>query len=50
MTTNGVGLDRLAAPLATAGLDRVNVSLDTIDQPEFFTLTRHDRLADVERV
>jgi len=26
------------------------VSLDTIDQPEFFTLTRHDRLADVERV
>ena len=32
MTTNGVGLDRLAAPLAGAGLDRVNVSLDTIDQ------------------
>ena len=31
MTTNGVGLDRLAGPLAEAGLDRVNVSLDTID-------------------
>jgi cyclic pyranopterin phosphate synthase len=31
MTTNGVGLDRLAAQLAGAGLDRVNVSLDTID-------------------
>ena len=31
MTTNGVGLDRLAEPLAAAGLDRVNVSLDTID-------------------
>ena len=31
MTTNGIGLDRLAAPLAAAGLDRVNVSLDTID-------------------
>ena len=31
MTTNGIGLDRLAQPLADAGLDRVNVSLDTID-------------------
>jgi cyclic pyranopterin phosphate synthase len=49
MTTNGVGLDRLAAPLAGAGLDRVNVSLDTIDQDEFFRLTRRDRLADVEK-
>jgi cyclic pyranopterin phosphate synthase len=49
MTTNGVGLDRLAAPLAKAGLDRVNVSLDTIDQQEFFKLTRRDRLADVEK-
>ena len=49
MTTNGVGLDRLAAPLARAGLDRVNVSLDTIDQQEFFKLTRRDRLADVEK-
>ena len=48
MTTNGVGLDRLAAPLARAGLDRVNVSLDTNDQQEFFKLTRRDRLADVE--
>ncbi len=48
MTTNGVGLDRLAAPLAAAGLDRVNVSLDTIDRDEFVTLTRRDRLHDVE--
>jgi cyclic pyranopterin phosphate synthase len=48
MTTNGVGLDRLAAPLARAGLERVNVSLDTIDQQEFFRLTRRDRLVDVE--
>src|ERR1700710_3154803 len=30
MTTNGLGLDRLAAPLRDAGLDRVNVSLDTV--------------------
>jgi cyclic pyranopterin phosphate synthase len=49
MTTNGVGLERLAEPLAAAGLDRVNVSLDTIDQQEFFKLTRRDRLADVEK-
>jgi cyclic pyranopterin phosphate synthase len=48
MTTNGVGLAQLAEPLAGAGLDRVNVSLDTIDQQEFFRLTRRDRLADVE--
>lgn len=48
MTTNGIGLDRLAEPLARAGLDRVNVSLDTIDSTEFLALTRRDRLADVE--
>ncbi len=48
MTTNGVGLDRLAAPLREAGLDRVNVSLDTIDPDEFAGLTRRDRLHDVE--
>jgi cyclic pyranopterin phosphate synthase len=48
MTTNGIGLDRLAPPLAEAGLDRVNVSLDTIDPQEFADLTRRDRLHDVE--
>ncbi|GAA1752124.1 GTP 3',8-cyclase MoaA [Nostocoides vanveenii] len=48
MTTNGLGLDRLAEPLRAAGLDRVNVSLDTIDPEEFVALTRRDRLADVE--
>jgi GTP 3',8-cyclase len=47
MTTNGLGLDRLARPLAEAGLDRVNVSLDTIDREAFERLTRRDRLADV---
>src|SRR5205814_646432 len=30
LTTNGIGLDRLAGPLVAAGLDRVNVSLDTL--------------------
>src|SRR6476646_9523312 len=47
MTTNGLGLDRLAQPLADAGLDRVNVSLDTIDREAFTRLTRRDRLHDV---
>jgi cyclic pyranopterin phosphate synthase len=48
MTTNGIGLDRLAGPLAGAGLDRVNISLDTVDPQEFADLTRRDRLKDVE--
>src|SRR5512133_2358957 len=42
MTTNGVGLQRLAGALAEAGLDRVNVSLDTIDAETFTRLTRRD--------
>lgn len=48
MTTNGVSLERVAQGLATAGLDRVNVSLDTIDSETFTRLTRRDRIADVE--
>jgi cyclic pyranopterin phosphate synthase len=48
MTTNGVGLERVATGLKEAGLDRVNVSLDTIDSDTFTQLTRRDRLADVE--
>jgi cyclic pyranopterin phosphate synthase len=49
LTTNGIGLDRLAAPLRDAGLDRVNVSLDTLDPARFLALTRRDRHADVLR-
>jgi GTP 3',8-cyclase len=49
MTTNGIGLDRLAGPLAEAGLDRVNVSLDTVNPGDFLSLTRRDRFGDVER-
>ena len=49
LTTNGIGLERLAAPLWEAGLDRVNVSLDTLDPERFKALTRRDRLADVLR-
>jgi cyclic pyranopterin phosphate synthase len=47
MTTNGIGLAKVAAPLAAAGLDRVNVSLDTLDRSTFVTLARRDRLDDV---
>ncbi|GAA2844888.1 GTP 3',8-cyclase [Actinoplanes cyaneus] len=47
VTTNGIGLDRLAPALRDAGLDRVNVSLDTLDPGRFHTLTRRDRHADV---
>ncbi|MFI7213060.1 GTP 3',8-cyclase MoaA [Micromonospora maritima] len=47
VTTNGIGLARLAPALRAAGLDRVNVSLDTLDPARFATLTRRDRHADV---
>lgn len=47
MTSNGVGLARIARTLADAGLDRVNISLDTIDREIFARLTRRDRLEDV---
>ncbi|MFY1597229.1 GTP 3',8-cyclase MoaA [Micromonospora sp. WMMD737] len=47
LTTNGIGLDRLAPGLRAAGLDRVNVSLDTLDPERFTRLTRRPRLADV---
>ena len=47
LTTNGIGLDRLAAPLQAGGLDRINVSLDTLSTDTFIKLSRRDRLADV---
>ena len=47
LTSNGIGLDRLAAALHDSGLDRVNVSLDTLSARTFRTLARRDRLADV---
>jgi GTP 3',8-cyclase len=47
MTTNGIGLDRLAGPLRAAGLDRINVSLDTLSPETFVALARRDRLGDV---
>jgi cyclic pyranopterin phosphate synthase len=47
MTTNGIGLARLARPLREAGLRRLNVSLDTLDRALFARLTRRDALAAV---
>jgi cyclic pyranopterin phosphate synthase len=44
MTTNGVLLDRLAEPLAHAGLDRVTVSLDSLLRHRFEEMTRRDAL------
>jgi GTP 3',8-cyclase len=47
LTTNGIGLARLAAPLRDAGVDRINVSLDTLTPSVFSQLARRDRLGDV---
>lgn len=47
LTTNGIGLARRAAKLRDAGLDRINVSLDTVDAARFSRITRRDRLSDV---
>jgi len=49
MTTNGILLSEMAADLKKAGLDRVNVSLDTLDAEKFHRITRWGHLADVMR-
>ncbi|WP_031510517.1 GTP 3',8-cyclase MoaA [Streptomyces megasporus] len=49
LTTNGIGLERTAEALRGAGLDRVNVSLDTLDAEVFHRMTRRRRHADVLR-
>jgi len=47
MTTNGVKLPGLARDLAAAGLDRVNISLDSLRPDTFRALTRRDELDEV---
>jgi len=47
MTTNGLLLSRLAGQLAEAGLQRVNISIDTLDPDKFKRLTRWGKLEDV---
>ena len=44
LTTNGVLLAELAAPLYEAGLRRINVHLDTLDRERFRKITRRDDL------
>jgi len=47
MTTNGTRLAGLASELRSAGLTRVNISLDTLDADRFEEITRGGSLADV---
>lgn len=47
MTTNGLRLPKLAGPLKQAGLDRVNVSIDTLDPAKFRQMTRGGKLDQV---
>ena len=47
LTTNALRLAALAAPLAAAGLARVNISLDTLRRDRFRAITGRDRLVDV---
>ncbi|MCL4394471.1 MAG: GTP 3',8-cyclase MoaA [Chloroflexi bacterium] len=49
MTTNGARLERLAEPLARAGLNRVNISIDSLDGERFAEMTRNGRLDSVWR-
>ncbi|MFY9331718.1 MAG: GTP 3',8-cyclase MoaA [Candidatus Nanopelagicales bacterium] len=47
ITTNALRLAGLAGPLRDAGLERVNVSLDTLDRDRFKQMTHRDRFDDV---
>ena len=49
LTTNGSQLDRFAKDLAAAGVKRINISLDTIDEDKFARVTRWGRLHQVLR-
>jgi len=49
MTTNGSLLGDMAYELKAAGLDRVNISLDTVDSRRFARVTGRDKLAEVWR-
>jgi cyclic pyranopterin phosphate synthase len=49
MTTNALKLEKIAEPLAQAGLKRVNISIDTLDAERFHKLTRFGRLDQVWR-
>ena len=47
LTTNGATLRNIALELRNAGLDRINVSLDSLKPERFFAMTRRDELHNV---
>ncbi|MDO5690233.1 MAG: GTP 3',8-cyclase MoaA [Tissierellia bacterium] len=47
ITTNGVLLKKMGPELLEAGIDGINISLDTLDRQRFAELTRRDELAEV---
>lgn len=47
LTTNGTHLKEAMAPLAAAGIDGINMSLDTLDEEEYFQITRRRKLDQV---
>ncbi|MGB8455514.1 MAG: GTP 3',8-cyclase MoaA [Anaerocolumna sp.] len=47
MTSNGILLKDMAKGLQAAGLDGINISLDTLDRDKFKQLTRYDKLGEV---
>jgi cyclic pyranopterin phosphate synthase len=49
LTTNGYLLERDAAALVEAGIQRVNVSIDSLQRDRFFEMTRRDALPQVLR-
>ncbi len=57
LTTNGIMLSGLAGELKQAGLDRVNISLDTLDAARYMEITKggdidrvHESIRESERV
>ena len=44
MTSNGITLPRALPTLARSGLDKLNLSLDTLDRKKFLRLTRRDAM------
>ncbi|MEO1421468.1 MAG: radical SAM protein, partial [Pseudomonadota bacterium] len=47
LTTNATMLSYMAGPLAQAGVKRINVSLDTLNEAKFEEITRRGRLPQV---
>lgn len=47
LTTNGIFLNKYAKQLKNAGLDRVNISLDTLNPDKYKQITKHGNLQDV---